>query len=84
MILIVILILFLIGKINSNKLFIIKFYFSLLIKHNNLKKYFNDYNEFYPPGLSFELAIQVFWRTKHLTESKIRLFLVSYFDSLCK
>ncbi|CAF3418912.1 unnamed protein product [Rotaria sp. Silwood1] len=41
----------------------------LRIKHNNLKKYFTDYNEYYPLGLSFELAIQVFWRPKHLTEN---------------
>ncbi|CAF4225344.1 unnamed protein product, partial [Rotaria sp. Silwood2] len=41
----------------------------LHIKHNNLKKYFTDYNEYYPLGLSFELAIQVFWRPKHLAEN---------------
>jgi hypothetical protein len=41
----------------------------LYIKHNNLKKYFDDYKDFYPSGLSFELAIQVFWRPKHLAES---------------
>jgi hypothetical protein len=48
--------------------FYYKFSFSLRIKHNNLKKYFNDYNEYYPSGLSFELAIQVFWRPKQLEE----------------
>jgi hypothetical protein len=48
-----------------------RFVFSrLYIKHNNLEKYFDDYKDFYPPGLSFELAIQVFWRPKHLTKSK--------------
>jgi hypothetical protein len=47
-----------------------RFVFSrLYIKHNNLEKYFDDYKDFYPPGLSFELAIQVFWRPKHLTKS---------------
>ncbi len=45
-------------------------YFSLRIKHNDLKKYFIDYNEYYPSGLSFELAIQVFWRPKQLTEGR--------------
>ncbi|UJR26729.1 hypothetical protein I4U23_008044 [Adineta vaga] len=41
----------------------------LHIKHHDLKKYFEDYNEYYPAGLSFELAIQVFWRPQHLTEN---------------
>ncbi|CAF4965832.1 unnamed protein product, partial [Rotaria sp. Silwood1] len=40
----------------------------LYIKHNNLKKYFDDYKDLYPSGLSFELAIQVFWRPRHLNE----------------
>ncbi|UJR22372.1 hypothetical protein I4U23_025434 [Adineta vaga] len=39
----------------------------LYIKHNDLTKYFHDYKDFYPPGLSFELAIHVFWRPRHLT-----------------
>ena len=45
---------------------------SLRIKHNDLTRYFRDYSEFYPTGLSFELAIQVFWRPQHLTEGKQR------------
>ncbi|CAF1016011.1 unnamed protein product [Rotaria sordida] len=52
----------------------------LRIKHNNLKKYFNDYNEYYPSGLSFELAIQVFWRPKHLTENNWINWYSSYLD----
>jgi predicted metal-dependent TIM-barrel fold hydrolase len=44
--------------------------YSLHINHNDLTKYFIDYNEFYPTGLSFELAIQVFWRPKQLTKGK--------------
>ncbi|CAF1231767.1 unnamed protein product [Adineta ricciae] len=39
----------------------------LYIQHNDPKKYFDEYKDFYPPGLSFELAIHVFWRPRHLT-----------------
>ncbi|CAF1183641.1 unnamed protein product [Rotaria sordida] len=40
----------------------------LYIKHNNFKRYFDDYKDLYPSGFSFELAIQVFWRPRHLYE----------------
>ncbi len=56
------------------------FSFSLRIKHNDLKKYFMDYNEYYPSGLSFQLAIQVFWRPKQLTEGRNSLILIAYFN----
>ncbi|CAF0849742.1 unnamed protein product [Adineta steineri] len=52
----------------------------LRIKHNNLNQYFNDYKEYYPPGLSFELAIQVFWRPKHLTEDNWVKWYSKYLD----
>ncbi|CAF3511212.1 unnamed protein product [Adineta steineri] len=42
----------------------------LYIKHNNLSQYFDDYRDLYPSGLSFELAIHVFWRPRHLIEDK--------------
>ena len=45
----------------------------LRIKHNNITKYFNDYKEYYPSGLSFEFAIQVFWRPKQLTEGNFKI-----------
>ena len=42
--------------------------FRLFIRHNEVKKYFDDYKDFYPAGLSFQLAIHVFWRPKHLAK----------------
>jgi hypothetical protein len=39
-----------------------------------------DYNEYYPSGLSFQLAIQVFWRPKQLTEGRNSLILIAYFN----
>lgn len=42
----------------------------LRIKHNNLTRYFNECSEYYPPGFSFQLAIQVFWRPEQLTEDQ--------------
>ncbi|CAF1453084.1 unnamed protein product [Adineta ricciae] len=52
----------------------------LHIRHNNLTKYFKDYNEYYPPGLSFELAIQVFWRPQQLTEKNWNEHYSKYLD----
>ncbi|CAF3653405.1 unnamed protein product [Rotaria socialis] len=52
----------------------------LRIKHNDLKQYFKDYSEYYPSGLSFELAIQVFWRPKQLSESNWTTWFSRYLD----
>jgi len=49
-------------------------------KHNDITRYFQDYKEYYPEGLSFELAIQVFWRPKHLTEDNWLNWYSKYLD----
>lgn len=47
-----------------------QYFCRLGIQHNDLEQYFQDYQDFYPSGLHFELAIHVFWRPRQITFRK--------------